>query len=369
MMAGDANRIVVLAPDVVGAGGISMVVRHVLGIWNAQISGTCPRPEVWSLNDDDAPLNDRPLHASIRTAAHGKFRFATWGVREGFRSQSKTMVIVMHLALAPVAFPLVFRGARMVLFLHGIECWRPLRRLEAAAVRRAWLVMANSEYTIRRFKEANPTLADRNVRACPLGTEIPLWDAEAEKGNEGFALIVGRMSAEERYKGHDLLLEMWPDVTRYVPSGKLVIAGDGDDRMRLQKKAAAMNLSGKVEFLGRVSDNTLKQLYRQCAFFIMPSRHEGFGLVFLEAMTAARACIGGIGAASEVIEDGVTGFVVDPDNRDQVRDTIVRLFQDPKLASRMGAAGAQRVAGQFTESHFQERFRALLNSDHNLSRD
>src|SRR4029453_732733 len=100
-------------------------------------------------------------------------------------------------------------------------------------------------------------------------------------------------------------------VVARFPSARLVIAGDGDDRRRLEQKAAALGLGGRVSFLGYVTEERLHQLYARCAFFVMPSgRLEGFGLAFLEAMRAGKACIGGAGAAEEVIENGVTGRIV-----------------------------------------------------------
>jgi phosphatidylinositol alpha-1,6-mannosyltransferase len=77
-------------------------------------------------------------------------------------------------------------------------------------------------------------------------------------------------------------------------------------------------------------------------------------------MRAGKACIGAPGSAAELIEDGVTGFVVDPEEPEQVLKAVVRLFQDPLLAARLGQAGTQRWAGEFTEEAFAARFRALL---------
>ena len=85
------------------------------------------------------------------------------------------------------------------------------------------------------------------------------------------------------------------------PDAVLAIAGDGDDRPRLEARVAALGITRAVRFLGRVDDDRLDELYRECRLFVMPSRDEGFGLVFLEAMRAGKPCIGGRGAASEII--------------------------------------------------------------------
>ncbi len=267
-------------------------------------------------------------------------------------------VVCLHLRLAPVARRLARRGARLTIVLVGIEAWRPLRGLEARALEQADRVLAISAHTLRRFRAANPNFSGRPISVCHLG--VGKAAAASVSGEEGaFALIVGRLAAAERYKGHDLLIEMWPRILRLCPGVRLVVTGDGDDRPRLERAGAG--LGNAVRFTGRVAEAELAALYRDCAFFVMPSSDEGFGMVFLEAMRAGKACIGAPGSAAELIEDGLTGFVVDPDEPEQVLKSVVRLFQDPLLAERLGRAGTERWAGAFTEEAFAARFKTYLH--------
>jgi phosphatidylinositol alpha-1,6-mannosyltransferase len=179
-------------------------------------------------------------------------------------------------------------------------------------------------------------------------------------GGPPSALIVGRMAVDERYKGHDALLEIWPEVAAAVPGAVLRIVGDGDDRPRLQQKAAALSLGNQVVFLGRVSDERLAHEYERCTAVVMPSRGEGFGLVFVEAMRSARACIGCRGSASEIIVDGETGLVLESDDRTKLRQAVVRLLRDRSETAAMGARGRSRFLQQFTEGHFRSRLAALM---------
>jgi len=82
--------------------------------------------------------------------------------------------------------------------------------------------------------------------------------------------------------------------------------------------------------------------------------------VFLEAMSAGRACIGGRGAAEEIIVDGETGFIVDPDHIDDVADKIIALFRQPELGVRMGEAARRRAAEQFSMDRFTRQLSAHL---------
>jgi glycosyltransferase involved in cell wall biosynthesis len=269
----------------------------------------------------------------------------------------------MHVNVAPVALPMALRGAALVVVLHGVEAWRPLRLRERLALRRARALIAVSAHTAGRFQAANSALAAQPIAVCHhclpelLTTAAP---TAAAPPAPPYALIVARMAAEERYKGHDLLLEIWPEVRSQVPTARLLIAGGGDDRPRLEAKRDALGLQPAVEFLGRVPDEDLRALYQNCAFFVMPSRHEGFGLVFLEAMRARKACIGAMGSASEIIEHEKTGFVFDADDRTGIRDACVRLFSDPEFAARMGDAGRRREAEVFSFAAFRAQLLELL---------
>ncbi len=124
--------------------------------------------------------------------------------------------------------------------------------------------------------------------------------------------IVARMSSAERYKGHDELLEAWPIVKAHLPDARLVCVGDGDDLPRLQQKAHELGIGSETIFTGFVSADELHGWYDAASVFAMPSRGEGFGLVYLEAMSHGLPCIGSVhDAAGEIIDDGVTGHLVD----------------------------------------------------------
>lgn len=355
------TRIVVITPNVEGEDGISTVSRHVLKALSCD--SVDQEVECWSLGGD-GPHEHSHFGIRFRSARGSKVRLVSWGLRAGFADNSHTLAVVLHLHLAPVALPLIARGARLAVFLHGIEAWNPIHGLRRVALRRARQVIGNSDYTISRFISVNPDCLIPEVRVCHLGISSQAPEPAPVRDLGLFALIVGRMAAEERYKGHDLLLELWPKVIRECPGADLAIVGDGDDRPRLQSKVSALGLNNNVKFFGKLNDDKLAALYQDCAFFVMPSPKEGFGIVFLEAMRANKACIGAIGAAAEVIIDGVTGIIVDPEQPNQVLREILRLFRTPELRLQMGQAGAQRFSSLFTEEHFQKRFRHSLELEY-----
>lgn len=268
-------------------------------------------------------------------------------------------------ARAQRAIPAVLRVPYGV-FVHDVEAWDPgldesrLRTLADAAV-----VISNSAYTARRVEEAHGPRV--RVVPCPLGLSdreeaSGLPDAELlAKCSRPTALIVGRIMADERYKGHDHLIEAWPAVRAAIPDAQLIVAGWGDDIGRLRDKAAALGVGDAVIFADYVSEATLAALFTRVAAYAMPSAREGFGLVYLEAMRNRVPCIGStLDAASEVIADGESGFIVNRDEPRELVGALVALLGDPALRAKMGAAGRRRFESRFTYEHFRDRLLPIL---------
>jgi phosphatidyl-myo-inositol dimannoside synthase len=174
-------------------------------------------------------------------------------------------------------------------------------------------------------------------------------------------LVVGRMSSAERYKGHDELLDCWSAVLERIPDAQLVIAGSGDDLTRLRAKTQSLALAESVLFLGFVSGGILEELRHRVALFALPSRGEGFGLVYLEAMRAGLACIAGAhDAAADVIVHDETGVLVDPNDREALAVSIIGLLSAPERRAAYGAAGKRRFEAEFTFERYCDRLRPIL---------
>lgn len=244
-------------------------------------------------------------------------------------------------------------------FVHGIEVWgTPLDAERRGVLRDARIVVANSRLTADRVEALYPEL---RVTPCPLALIQGGYDGEPvnlqllSRVRQRSALIVGRMSAAERYKGHDELFDCWLAVQALAPGAQLVVAGDGDDAARLAAKVRALGLADDVLFCGRVSDATLEALFERCAVFVLPSRGEGFGVVYLQAMAAGRACIAGADdAGREVVEDGVTGVVVDPRDGRALAAAVGSLLADPQRCAAMGLAGRRRVRQHYAYERFRD---------------
>jgi phosphatidylinositol alpha-1,6-mannosyltransferase len=312
-----------------------------------------------------AEVSPRPLHCIELAADDRRFDTTTIGrMRFGVRVASTQAagrcdwLFYTHLNLAAVQ-RMVPRGLARpyAVFLHDVEGWTPLGASMRRILDGAFIRLANSRYTAERVLAANPGCGP--VVACPLAVQSPAGggsiDADAAIAPRTI-VIVGRMVASERYKGHDQLIEAWPDVVAQVPEAVLMCVGEGDDVDRLREKARVVGVASSVRFPGFVDEATRWAIYRSAAGLAMPSRREGFGLVYVEAMAAGVPCIGSVhDAASDVIVDGETGFLVSQDDGPGLVRRIVGLLRDETLRRRLGLAGRQRYDRLFTIAAFRER--------------
>jgi phosphatidylinositol alpha-1,6-mannosyltransferase len=172
---------------------------------------------------------------------------------------------------------------------------------------------------------------------------------------EPILLTVARLV---EHKGIDTVIKALPEVLKTYPRLLYLVIGDGPYRCHLEKLCRRLQVEKSVRFLGNIPhdimQNTCEAFYSLCDLFIMVSRNinqieaEGFGIVFLEAALAQKACIGGrSGGIADAIIDGVTGKLVDPNDPKAVAKTVLNLLADKQAASLLGANGYKRATKKF----------------------
>ncbi|MBF0480103.1 MAG: glycosyltransferase family 4 protein [Desulfovibrionaceae bacterium] len=313
---------------------------------------------VWSANEPDAHCRGQ----GGRGFGRNYIKMMAAAACGRIAKPAPAVIACMHLGLSPAARLLAARtGAPYVVFLHGVEAWRPLRGRSRWGLAKAALLMANSRFTLRGFVQANPECASLPSVITALGVGEPgEAPPEGQTPNRGI-LIVSRMDKADDYKGHRVLIQALGLLVGRFPDVRLTVSGDGDDRAGIEAYAASMPYAGHIEFVGRVPDDRLDRLYAQSAVFAMPSAGEGFGLVFLEAMAHGLPCIcGDRDASGEVVADGLTGYCLPPGDPAAVAEGVGRLLADESLRRRFGEAGRSRYLAEFTGEHFKRRIRSAL---------
>jgi phosphatidyl-myo-inositol dimannoside synthase len=280
-------------------------------------------------------------------------------------SSRPTSILVGHVNFAPLGYALS-RLLRIPfsVFMYGVEVWDALPPSRGRALRAADEWIAISEYTARQAAKANGLDADRIaiLNNC-LDPDLDKGIAQSDQDGQLSLLTVGRIEAGENFKGHDFVLRAMPALLQRFPTLVYDVVGDGKGRPTLEALAQKLGVSGAVRFHGVVSEEELVRRYAEASVFIMPSRREGFGFVFLEAMAYGKPAIGGNeDATPEVIADGVTGYVVDARSPSALAEAAGRLLADASLRRRMGEAAAARARERFGFPHFQQGLLSQLSN-------
>lgn len=274
-----------------------------------------------------------------------------------------TAVLIWHLSLLRL-LPLFRVGrARVSVMLLGIEAWRhhdPLTRLMLGRVDQ---FLSISDHTWRRFLDFYPDLAHRPHRTVYLGLGEPAAGPPPPPADPPTALIVGRLARGEEYKGHHELIAAWPGVRKRIPSAQLWVAGDGDLRPDLEAETYAHGVADSVRFWGLVSEERKAELIAASRCLAMPSRGEGFGLVYLEAMRLGRPClVSSCDAGREVVAPPEAGLAANPSDPAALADALCRLLTDGPEWAAWSAQARSRYERQFTARHFQARLNAAVLS-------
>ena len=344
-------------------GGIARIMRLYLKAL-CESAGADDRVDSLVLNDRAGPEPRLARYSNDRLGAHlGCDRRKALFIGRTLRlARRADRIVCAHLHQLPIAW-LAQRlrpSLQYHLVAHGIEVWRPYTALERRALLGAHRILCVSEYTRRQLLRFLPTLRAERLVVVP-NTLDPYFAPELNDrlSTAPFAipriLTVGRLTTADTYKGFDTLIEAMPAIRRDYPTARLRIVGTGDDLPRLTALASQLGVAGSVDFLGPIDDESLRAEYAACDLFALPSRKEGFGLVYLEAMTYGKPCLGArAGGVPEVIHDGV-GALVDYGNIPQLAAAVGELVRRPR-----DSGVVRRHADMFAFPAFRRRLAAAL---------
>jgi phosphatidylinositol alpha-1,6-mannosyltransferase len=360
-----------LFPDLEAPGGIQRAGRHLALVLSEYATSKKLEYRFLSLNDSPElhrmRVGDREY--VFTGAARGKARFVVSALKAARRKAK--LALALHPNFAPIVRSMNVLAPRMksIICTHGIEVWEPLSKMRRRALRHATLVLAPSRATAD-YVISLQGVAPEKVRVLPWGLD-PDFETQLSRNSQSrlpaafphgrVILTVGRWLATERYKGMDTLILAMPRLLLRWPDLQLVMVGAGDDREWLVNLARDSGVQSHVHFLSGLTYPEISACYATAEVFALPSRGEGFGFVYLEAMARGKPVIGGAhGGAPEVIRDGITGYVVQHGDAIQLATSIDALLANPELAQQMGARGRERVEKEFRFTVFAKAFKKIL---------
>lgn len=364
-------RIVGLFTEVFTVGGIQRINRHVC-LALSQFAQREGHPVSFlSLMDDSDAVDGRYLEGEprFRGFRRNKAAFVATALEE--LRHRPDVVYVAHINLAPVGLTmrLLRPSLRYGVALYGIEAWKLLSPLRRFALQQAAFITSISRYTSEQAIKSQGLKPER-IHLVPPGLD-PFWisacegelpdrdDLDLPTGK--LMLSVSRLAASDKGKGVDCVIRAMPKILQRVSDAYYVVVGRGADLDRLKSLAMQQQVQDRVLFVGKKNERALRGYYSNCDLFVMPSKKEGFGIVFLEAMLFKKSVIGGRhGGTPEIIKEGETGFLVEHEAIEELVEKTVLLLTDETLRRRMGEAGYMHLMGNYTFEHFSQRLSSTL---------
>jgi glycosyltransferase involved in cell wall biosynthesis len=293
--------------------------------------------------------NDLPDDIPDKRAYHNFNAYGAWPLQlrsERFAlgclchvwRERPAMIISTHLNFGPIA-QIAQRsfGTPYVLVAYGIDAWEISNMSRLKALKKANLVLAISRYTRDRLiREVG--LDEHRVKILPctydpgsftIATKSPrLLQKYGLSPDTPVILTVCRLSETEGYKGYDQIIKAMPEIMRSVPNARYLLVGKGPDRPRIEKLIAEAGVQDAVILAGFVPEEELAEHYNLCDIFAMPSRAEGFGIVYLEALACGKPVLAGNKDGSrDALGDGELGLLVDPDDTAEIATQITRVLR------------------------------------------
>ena len=244
-----------------------------------------------------------------------------------------------------------WRNSRLISGFMGLI----LRRVRSVGTFQnvaAWVALSQAQ----RSKHIDMGIPQDRIHVVPHFYE-PKGDSIPPRPN-GNVLFLGRLSPE---KGVDHLLRAWKLVQS--KGRKLIIAGDGPEKERLQKQAGQLGLAD-VEFVGFLDREQQRAVWAKTAFSVIPSIwSEPFPLTFLESWTQDRTFVANrLGAMAEVVTEGKDGILAEPFSAESMSSKIQQLINQPELCTMMGSAGKGRILNEFNRTLWLSRIESVYQN-------
>lgn len=248
------------------------------------------------------------------------------------------LIIVGHANFAVLAALLKYLfGIPYCVIVYGLEVWDERGTRVGRFLRSADTILSISQFTRDKLIRQQhldpqrfvilPTTFDES-RFRPMSSPEQLRNKLGLKQNTRVLLTVCRLEGQGRYKGYDQIIRALKIILEVLPETHYVIVGEGNDEGRIRKLIAELHLENNVALPGFVPDEALVDYYNLCDVFAMPSKQEGFGIVYLEALACGKPVLAGNkDGALDALRNGEFGVLVDPDDVDAIAQTLIQMLQ------------------------------------------
>ncbi len=258
-----------------------------------------------------------------------------------------------------------FTGRKNIAFEHGLGLWRKWhhRLLVRLAAKQADIIVTCSEAG-RQLRINRDKVPAAKVKVIHNSFAVPVESMEAEAVEDlrqNGCFLIGFAGRFNKVKQLHLMVDAALHLIKETKTFRLILLGDGPEKKHIEKMVQENGLENHFVFPGYVTEPMAYLKQMDC--FVLPSRREDFSLALLEASYCGLPCIAfDVGGNKEIIEDGITGWVVEPFNVAAMAQKILLLKENPLRLGKMKEASRQRVNQHFSQANRLEKLISLVKS-------
>ncbi|MBD2678351.1 MULTISPECIES: glycosyltransferase [Nostoc] len=252
--------------------------------------------------------------------------------------QRPTVVIPTHVNYATACYIIkLITGIPYWVVAHGLEVWEIDSKLTKLALEKADRIISVSNYTRQRLL-AETDIDPQKIVVLPNTFDAKEFQIKPKptyllkrynlREDQPVILTVTRLGRMAKYKGYDQIIHALVKVRSQIPDVRFILAGKGDDLPRIKALVNSLNLEDSITIAGFIPDEELCAHYNLCDVFAMPSKGEGFGIVYLEALACGKPVLAGNQDGSvDPLAQGKLGCLVDPDNVEEISENLIQILQ------------------------------------------
>jgi glycosyltransferase involved in cell wall biosynthesis len=311
--------------------------------------------------------------SKFRAFNRNKLQFVIRSVKVGIESD---VIILSHINLSLVGLLIKTLNPKCKVYLiaHGIEVWRPVSFIKKALLKRCDKIICVSKYTKQQminWHNVDPDICTVLNNALDPFLDLPEKFKKPEyllkKYNiapeNPVLLTLTRLAATEQYKGHEQVINVISKLKVKFPGIKYVLAGkyDADEKIRIKELISVNKVEEQVILTGFIAEKELSAHFMLADLFVLPSKKEGFGIVFIEALACGLPVIcGNADGSVDAIRNGELGKAIDVENLSALENAITENLQTPLTVKTRQELQKQCLL-YFNEQEYIKNLEALLN--------
>lgn len=301
------------------------------------------------------------------------------GLTSAQRASKADVIILNHINFSPIGIliKLFNPKCRIWLIAHGIEIWRPINRIKRIFLKRYCdKIICVSNFTRKQMiarHKSDPNICVVLNNAVDPFIKLPdvfdkpeyLLNRYGLNISDQVVFTLTRLASSEQYKGHEQVIKAVGNLKQAFPNLKYVLSGQYDsvEEIRIKSLIDKYDVKDEVILTGFLNENELTDHFLLADLFVLPSKKEGFGIVFVEALACGLPVIcGNADGSTDAIKDGKLGTAINVDDLTELENTIIKYLNAPLTLNSRKKLQRECLL-HFGEKYYEKNLQKMLTDE------